>query len=189
MPTAITIEAPRQDELLDLLRQSDEYAAALYPPESCYMLNIAELEAPNVAVFVARLAPADPAPADSDSLPVQGDDAGTRSPLNPAVAAATATATAPAVGIAALVLNPDGTAELKRVFVTATARGRGVARGILRSVEEFARSRDVRAVLLETGPAQPEAIALYETHGYEHIPQFGQYVGDELSVCMSKTLR
>lgn len=172
MPTAITIEAPRQDELLDLLRQSDEYAAALYPPESCYMLNIAELEAPNVAVFVARLDPSDTA----HSLPVQVDDAGSRSPLNPAV------------GIAALVLNTDGTAELKRVFVTAAARGRGVARGILRSAEEFARSRDVRAVLLETGPAQPEAIALYETSGYEHIPQFGQYVGDELSVCMKKTL-
>lgn len=161
MPTAITIEAPRQDELLDLLRQSDEYAAALYPPESCYLLNIAELEAPNVSVFAARV--------DATGSTLSGG-------------------AKPAVGIAALVLAADGTAELKRVFVTAPARGRGVARDILRAVEDFARERNVSAIRLETGPAQPEAIALYEKTGYHHIPQFGQYVGDELSVCMEKEL-
>jgi putative acetyltransferase len=173
MPTAITIEAPRQDELLDLLRQSDEYAAALYPPESCYLLNVAELEAPNVSVFAAR---------------VDATESTSPAGASPAVGTTPAVGATPAVGIAALVLNTDGTAELKRVFVTASARGRGIARDILRAVEDFARERNVTAIRLETGPAQPEAIALYEKTGYTHIPQFGQYIGDELSVCMEKTL-
>jgi putative acetyltransferase len=153
----ITIEPPRQSEVLDLLRQSDEYAFALYPADSCYLLNIDDLEAPTVSVFVARL----------------GDVAGSA---------------APAVGIAALALRADSTAELKRVFVAPPARGRGVARDILRAVEDFARSQGVSAIRLETGVAQPEAIALYEKVGYHHIPRFGQYVDDETSVCMEKPL-
>jgi putative acetyltransferase len=174
--TTITIEPPRQSEVLDLLRQSDEYAFALYPADSCYLLNIDDLEAPTVSVFVARL----------------GDVAGSSAP------AATCTApAAPAVGIAALALRADSTAELKRVFVAPSARGRGVApsargrgvaRDILRAVEDFARSQGVSAIRLETGVAQPEAIALYEKVGYHHIPRFGQYVDDETSVCMEKPL-
>jgi putative acetyltransferase len=153
---SITIEAPRQPEVLDLLRQSDDYAFALYPADSCYLLNIADLEAANVSLFVAR----------------QVDVAGT----------------APALGIAALSRNADGSAELKRVFVAESARGRGVARTLLRAVEDFARAQRVHAIVLETGPAQPEAIALYESLGFGHIPRFGQYVNDELSVCMKKAL-
>jgi putative acetyltransferase len=166
----ITIEPPRQSEVLDLLRQSDEYAFALYPADSCYLLNIDDLEAPTVSVFVARL----------------GDVAGSAAPA--ATSAAPVAAAAPAVGIAALALRADSTAELKRVFVAPSARGRGVARDILRAVEDFARSQGVSAIRLETGVAQPEAIALYEKVGYHHIPRFGQYVDDETSVCMEKPL-
>jgi len=50
----VLVEAPRQAEVLDLLRQSDEYTLALYPSESAYLLDINELEAPWVRVFVAR---------------------------------------------------------------------------------------------------------------------------------------
>jgi putative acetyltransferase len=172
----ITIEPPRQSEVLDLLRQSDEYAFALYPADSCYLLNIDDLEAPTVSVFVARL----------------GDVAGSAAPAAtytaPAAPAGPAAPAAPAVGIAALALRADSTAELKRVFVAPSARGRGVARDILRAVEDFARSQGVSAIRLETGVAQPEAIALYEKVGYHHIPRFGQYVDDETSVCMEKPL-
>jgi putative acetyltransferase len=174
--TTITIEPPRQSEVLDLLRQSDEYAFALYPADSCYLLNIDDLEAPTVSVFVAR----------------PGDVAGSAAPAAtsaaPAAPAGPAAPAAPAVGIAALALRADSTAELKRVFVAPSARGRGVARDILRAVEDFARSQGVSAIRLETGVAQPEAIALYEKVGYHHIPRFGQYVDDETSVCMEKPL-
>ena len=33
-------------------------------------------------------------------------------------------------------------------------------------------------MVLETGRAQPEAIALYESSGYTPIPRFGHYAGE-----------
>jgi putative acetyltransferase len=50
----IAIEAPRQPALLDLMRQGDEYTLSLYPPESCHLLGVQELEARGVTVFAAR---------------------------------------------------------------------------------------------------------------------------------------
>jgi hypothetical protein len=41
---------------------------------------------------------------------------------------------------------------------------------------------------LETGRRQPEAVSLYESAGYHRIPSFGQYQGDELSICCAKDL-
>jgi putative acetyltransferase len=52
--TAIAPESPRQDAVLDLIRQSDAYAASLYPAESNHMLDLAALERPEVRFFVAR---------------------------------------------------------------------------------------------------------------------------------------
>jgi putative acetyltransferase len=50
----IAVELPRQPELLEFLRQGDEYTLSLYPPESCHLLGVDELEHPGVTVFVAR---------------------------------------------------------------------------------------------------------------------------------------
>ncbi|MCY7326796.1 MAG: GNAT family N-acetyltransferase [Microbacteriaceae bacterium] len=50
----IAAEPPRQTELIELLRLSDEFALSLYPPENCYMLDVGELEAGAVTVLVAR---------------------------------------------------------------------------------------------------------------------------------------
>jgi putative acetyltransferase len=156
MSLTVSIEPPRQPQVLDLLRQSDDLAFSLYPADSCYLLDVTELEADNVAVFVAR------------------DDG---AQVDVAVA-----------GIAALVSRGDNSAELKRLFVSPTARGRGVADAILRTLEEHAATSGVEVLQLETGPLQPAAIALYLKRGYRHIPRFGPYVDDELSVCMEKTL-
>jgi putative acetyltransferase len=52
--TAISLESPRQDAVLDLIRQSDAYAASLYPAESNHMLDLGALEQPAVRFFVAR---------------------------------------------------------------------------------------------------------------------------------------
>jgi len=158
--TTITIEAPRQDELLELLRLSDEYALRLYPPESCYMLDVAELEADGVAVFVAR-----------DSFVGAGDDV-----------------RGSALGLAALVDRCDGSGEIKRMHVAASARGRGVARALLAAIEARAGATGIRTLQLETGRRQLAAIALYDATGYRVIPNFGPYVGDEFSLCMEKAL-
>jgi putative acetyltransferase len=97
-----------------------------------------------------------------------------------------------AVGIAALVLGPVGAetreAELKRMFVAPEARGARVATRLLEAIESTAVELGVARLVLETGPRQPEAIALYEKHGYAAIPNFGPYINDPLSLCFAKDL-
>ncbi|HEY5230325.1 MAG TPA: GNAT family N-acetyltransferase [Galbitalea sp.] len=51
---SIAIEQPRQDDLLELMRQGDEFTLGLYPPESSYLLGVEELERSGVTVFAAR---------------------------------------------------------------------------------------------------------------------------------------
>lgn len=50
----VSAEDPRQPEVEALLRAGDSYALSLYPADSCYLLNLDELVAPGVTVFVAR---------------------------------------------------------------------------------------------------------------------------------------
>ncbi len=82
-----------------------------------------------------------------------------------------------AVGCGALrALGGDG-AEVKRMYVVPEARGRGRSRLLLAGLQDAARARGWTTLRLETGPRQPEAIALYEGAGYRLIPAFGAYVG------------
>jgi GNAT superfamily N-acetyltransferase len=80
------------------------------------------------------------------------------------------------------------TAEVKRMYVTPTARGLGLARRMLAHLEATARVAGVEALVLETGEKQPEAIALYASAGYERITGFGYYRDSPLSRCFGKTL-
>jgi GNAT superfamily N-acetyltransferase len=81
-----------------------------------------------------------------------------------------------AVGCGALRALGGDVAELKRMYVVPAARGRGVSRLLLAGLEDAARARGWTTLRLETGPRQPEAIALYEGAGYRAIPAFGAYV-------------
>ncbi|KMN81731.1 GCN5 family acetyltransferase [Chromobacterium sp. LK11] len=47
-------ESPRQRDVLELIRQLDEYQAALYPAESNHLMDPAELERQQVCFIVAR---------------------------------------------------------------------------------------------------------------------------------------
>jgi GNAT superfamily N-acetyltransferase len=82
-----------------------------------------------------------------------------------------------AVGCGALrALGPD-VAEVKRMYVVPEARGRGVSKALLAALEESAAAHGWTTLRLETGPRQPEAVALYEGAGYWPIGAFGAYVG------------
>ncbi|KAA9152974.1 GNAT family N-acetyltransferase [Amycolatopsis acidicola] len=81
-----------------------------------------------------------------------------------------------------------GDAELKRMYVVDAMRGKGFARAVLAELERTASAAGHRRVVLETGLAQPEAIALYRSSSYTDIPKFGLYRHDELSVCLAKDL-
>jgi len=80
----------------------------------------------------------------------------------------------------------DGDVELKRMYVTANARGRGFARAVLAELERTAVAAGGRRVLLESGTAQPEALALYRSCGYRDIPKYGHYRDDPRSVSLAK---
>jgi GNAT superfamily N-acetyltransferase len=85
-------------------------------------------------------------------------------------------------------LGSTRTAEVKRMYVTPAARGRGVARRMLAHLESDAAARGAEVAVLETGLAQPEAIALYESSGYTPIPAFGFYQDAPLSRCYARRL-
>lgn len=51
---SIAIEPARQPDVEALLEGSEAFALSLYPPESSYLLDVSELEAPGVDVFVFR---------------------------------------------------------------------------------------------------------------------------------------
>ena len=78
--------------------------------------------------------------------------------------------------------------EIKRMFVRRDARGRGVSKKILASLESHAREMRVDALRLETGVRQPEAIGLYARCGFTRRGPFGDYRDDRLSVFMEKQL-
>jgi putative acetyltransferase len=77
-------------------------------------------------------------------------------------------------------------AEIKRMFVRASARRRGIARQILRHLEAEVRRRGFYTIVLETGCNNAEAIALYEAEGYFPIPAFLGYAGIPISRCYAK---
>ncbi|MFH9226623.1 GNAT family N-acetyltransferase [Streptomyces lydicus] len=81
-----------------------------------------------------------------------------------------------------------GDAEIKRMFVTAEARGRGLARQILAALEADARAAGRSRMVLETGIKQPEALELYASSGYAHVTKFGLYRTYDDSRCMAKPL-
>lgn len=92
-----------------------------------------------------------------------------------------------AVGCGAVVLGPDH-GELKRMYVQPAARGQGVAARLLGLLEAQAQARGCTQLRLETGPRQPEALALYARGGYQRCGPFGSYRDDPLSVFMQKSL-
>ena len=82
----------------------------------------------------------------------------------------------------------NGAAEIKRMYVTPQFRQRGIARRVLEALEQEARNLGIRRVLLETGPRQPEAIALYQQTGYVPTQPFGEYQPSPLNVFFEKRL-
>lgn len=79
-------------------------------------------------------------------------------------------------------------AEIKRMFVSPGARGRGVARRVLGHLEESSQAEGVQRLVLETGTMQPDAMALYERSGYEPVVPFGHYARSPFVRCYGKTL-
>ena len=83
----------------------------------------------------------------------------------------------------------DACVEIRRMFVTAAARRKGLAQAILRELEIRATGFSYTIMRLETGNRQLSAMALYETLGFKRIAPFGAYVNDPLSTCFENIVR
>ena len=92
------------------------------------------------------------------------------------------------VGCAALRPLDAEAAEVKRMYVAASARRKGVGRRLLAELERKAGGFGYRILRLETGNRQPEAVALYESCGYRKISAFGKYIGNPVSICYEKAV-
>ena len=92
------------------------------------------------------------------------------------------------VGCLALRPLPDGTVELRRLFVTPAARRSGVARALVLRMLDEAREAGHGVVRLVTVPAFGEAISLYESLGFTRVAPFRPSTADD-AVFMEWRLR
>ena len=60
------------------------------------------------------------------------------------------------------------------MWVADSARGLGLGRRLLVTLEQLARDSGATIAQLETNNALTEAIALYRSAGYEEVPAFNQ---------------
>ena len=66
----------------------------------------------------------------------------------------------------------DGICEMKRMFVPAQARGRGVGGSLVEHIVSDARASGFRVMRLDTSHRQDEAMRLYEKAGFRRIPAY-----------------
>ena len=93
-----------------------------------------------------------------------------------------------AVGCGAIKKFDNSAVEVKRMFVLKANRGTGVAQKLLVALENWARELGYRKCVLETGIRQIEAVKFYKKSTYKGIPNYGQYIGTENSVCFEKEI-
>jgi putative acetyltransferase len=79
--------------------------------------------------------------------------------------------------------------EVKRMFTLEEYRGKGFASAVLAELEEWAAELGYSKCVLETGRRLPDAVKLYQKKGYLQIPNYGQYVQMENSICFEKRLK
>ena len=91
-----------------------------------------------------------------------------------------------AVGCGAVLRDPRGWGEVKRMYVRPDQRGRGLGRRVLADLEGVARGAGLPLLRLETGIHNTEALALYRRAGFVECSPFGDYAADPLSVFMEK---
>lgn len=91
------------------------------------------------------------------------------------------------VGCVALV-RYGSYAEVKRLYVDASARGLGVAKALMDHLEAGALAAGITDLRLETGPKLVAAVALYAARGYVECGRFGDYEDHPASLFMAKDL-
>jgi putative acetyltransferase len=156
-----------------LLAELDDYLYQQYPVSEfgrdiTHILSEAELLDPAVTLLAVRAASVDARSAAEARHTVQ-----------------------PWLGCAALRRTTDHAgpyAEIKRVYLRPSARGRGAGRALVLQLLARAQAEGIARVLLETGTRQPEAQALFTSCGFTVCGRFGDYEENPVSVYMERQL-
>ena len=76
------------------------------------------------------------------------------------------------IGCVGLKGDGGGTGEIKRLWISPSARGLGLAKRLMAAAESVARGLSIATLRLDTNSALPEALKLYRTSGWTEIPRF-----------------
>lgn len=93
-----------------------------------------------------------------------------------------------AVGCGAFKEYSEKVAEVKRVFVSPTCRGKRYGSAIIKRLESLAAEQGYKKLILETGKPLVGAMKMYQGLGFYITPNYGQYKNMTSSVCMEKLL-
>ena len=93
------------------------------------------------------------------------------------------------IGCGGIKAFSEAEAEVKRMFVLIEFRGKGVAKLVLKALEDWSVELGFKKCILETLKEKPYAIRFYEKNNYHTIPSFGDYVKAENSICFAKNLK
>lgn len=91
------------------------------------------------------------------------------------------------VGTGALSIK-EGYGEVKSMFTSSEARGKGVASALLRQIEDEARDEKLEWLRLETGNLLQAAHRVYDRLGFTRCGPFGDYPDAASSIFMEKPL-
>ena len=76
------------------------------------------------------------------------------------------------IGCGAVKHHPDAPAEIKRMWIASRARGLGLGRRLLETLEQSARDGGADLAHIETSSVLGEALALYASAGWVEVPAF-----------------
>lgn len=82
----------------------------------------------------------------------------------------------------------ENTVEIKRMYTNPAFRKRGLASAIVGELENWAKESGFEKAVLETSIDLKNAISVYEKSGFYRIPNYGQYIGIDNSICFEKIL-
>jgi GNAT superfamily N-acetyltransferase len=92
------------------------------------------------------------------------------------------------VGGAGVRTVAPGTGEVRRLWVDPAWRRRGIARALMAGLEDAARDLGLATLRLATGDRQPEAMALYDSTGWERV-RVDTYEGAAETVCVFRFVK
>ena len=161
------LDDAQRDQLVTAMRSVERLVTA-----SLVQVRVVDPEHPDarrcLRAYVAELNRRSDIPFD----PSNGSTAEPHEVRAPAGAFVVAYLNGEAIGCGAVKHRTGGPSDIKRMWVAESARGLGLGRRLLTTLEQLARDSGAGVVQLETNDALVEAIALYRSAGYEEVPAF-----------------